>query len=129
MKSRKFLTAIALGVILFFGSSYANTPTGPEIPKKPEAFTLDLKIDNPLEVENIQDAIKLGLNFVMKIAIPIIIVLLIWAGFQFIFAMGNKDKLKTAKNNFLYTLIGAGLVLGAYTIAIAIINTVNSLTQ
>jgi hypothetical protein len=129
MKRRNFLTAIVLGAILFFGGAHANTPTGPEIPKKSQAFTLDLKINNPLKVENIQDAIKLGLNFVMKIAIPVIIVLLIWAGFQFIFAMGNKDKLIKAKNNFLYTLFGAALVLGAYTIAIAIINTINSLTQ
>lgn len=140
MKRRNFLTAIILSTILFLGgvSSYqvhaqirtGDAPTTPPAPKeeKSQAFTLDLKINNPLEVDNIQDAIKLGLNFVMKIAIPIIIVLFIWSGFLFVFALGNKDKIAIAKKNFLYTLIGAGLVLGAYTIAIAIINTVNSLS-
>lgn len=131
MKSRNFFTAIVFGLVLLFGVTHANTPTGPAVPPSSQAFTLDLKIDNPLKrnASTIQDVIKLGLNFIMRIAIPVIIVLLIWAGFQFIFAMGNKDKLKKAKDNFLYTLIGAGLVLGAYTIAIAIINTINNLTQ
>jgi hypothetical protein len=135
MKSNSlFLKRIFAGMLVMFSfflftqEAFAQA-TPPKKPEASKAFTLDLKIENPLKVNNIQEAIKLGLDFVMTIAIPIIIVLFIWSGFQFVFALGNKDKIVIAKRNFLYTLIGTLLVLGAWTIASAVISTVNSLTQ
>lgn len=136
-KSVLFLSYIVSSILFLstFSSSVfaqenatSNPPTS-STKNQQQAFTLDLKIENPLKVTTVQEAIKLGLDFVMKIAIPVIIVLFIWSGFLFVFALGNKEKLTKAKNNFLYTLIGSGIVLGAWTIATAIINTVNSLAQ
>jgi len=53
----------------------------------------------------------------------------IYSGFQFVTARGKPDKLKIAKNNFWHVLIGALLVLGAWTVATAIVNTVNDITS
>jgi hypothetical protein len=92
-------------------------------------FPLTLSLKNPLKVNTIEGAIKKIMDAIMKIAIPIIIILFIWAGFKFIFAQGNKDKLGEARRTFLYTLIGALLVLGAWTIATALVGTVNLITQ
>ncbi len=91
-------------------------------------FTLNVKINNPLKVETVQDAIKLFMDAVLKIAIPFIIIFFIWSGLSFVLARGNPEKIKTAKNMFWYTIIGTLLILGAWTITNAIIGTVNSIT-
>lgn len=89
---------------------------------------LKVKINNPLKVETIQGAIQLFMNAVLKIALPFIVVFFIWSGLSFVLARGNPEKIKTAKNMFLYTIIGTLLILGAWTITNAIIGTVNSIT-
>jgi hypothetical protein len=91
-------------------------------------FCLKVKINNPLKVATIQDAIKLFMDAVLKIALPFIVVFFIWSGLSFVLARGNPEKIKTAKNMFLYTIIGTLLILGAWTITNAIIGTVNSIT-
>ena len=91
-------------------------------------LALKVVINNPLKVSTIQDAIKLFMDAVLKIAIPFIIIFFIWSGLSFVLARGNPEKIKTAKNMFLYTIIGTLLILGAWTITNAIIGTVNSIT-
>lgn len=92
-------------------------------------FNLNVKINNPLHVETIQDAIKLFMNAIVKIAIPFIVVFFIWSGFNFIMAQGNPEKLKKAKMMFFNTVIGTLLILGAWAITNAIIGTVNSISS
>jgi hypothetical protein len=91
-------------------------------------FKLSVKINNPLKVDTVQDAIKLFMDAVLRIALPFIIVFFIWAGLSFVLARGNPEGIKKAKNMFWYTLIGTLLILGAWTITNAIIGTVNSIT-
>lgn len=91
-------------------------------------FKLDVRINNPLKVDTIQDAMKLFMDAVLRIAIPFIVVFFIWSGLSFVLARGNPKKMETAKNMFLYTIIGTLLILGAWTITNAIIGTVNSIT-
>jgi len=85
-------------------------------------------INNPLKVDTIQEAIKLFMDAVLRIALPFIVIFFIWSGFSFVLARGNPDKIKVAKNMFLYTVIGTLLILGAWVITNAIIGTVNSIT-
>ena len=91
-------------------------------------LALKVVINNPLKVATIQEAIKLFMDAVLKIAIPFIVIFFIWSGLSFVLARGNPEKIKTAKNMFLYTIIGTLLILGAWTITNAIIGTVNSIT-
>ncbi len=88
---------------------------------------LNFKLKNPLTVNTIQDAIKVIVNAVVRIAIPILVIFYIWSGLEFIFARGNPEKLKKAKNMFFYTIIGTLLILGAWTIVNIVIGTVNSI--
>jgi hypothetical protein len=46
---------------------------------------------------------------------------------MFIAARGNKDKLTTAKDSMLYTLIGAAIILGAFVISKLIGGTVEQI--
>ncbi len=91
-------------------------------------FNLQVRLNNPLKVDTIEEALALFMSMVLRIAIPFIIVFFIWSGLNFILARGNKDKLEKAKKMFWYTIIGSLLILGAWTITNAIIGTVNSIT-
>ena len=86
-------------------------------------------ISNPLgsKLNTIPDFIKAILNIVLVIGVPIITLAIIYAGFLFVTAQGNSEKLGAAKTTLLYTLIGAALLLGAFVIANAIKGTVEEI--
>lgn len=97
-------------------------------PSSPPALTT--KLDNPLGpdgVSNINDFIKTLLEGVLKIGIPIVALAVIYSGFLFVSARGNAEKLGTAKDSLMYTLIGAAILLGSWAIATLISNTVLAL--
>src|SRR3989344_919721 len=82
---------------------------------------------NPLKFCSISAFIAALLRIVATIAFPIIVLFMIYAGFLFVSARGNPDKLTEAKRIFLWTLIGALIILGAEAISIAIQRTVKDI--
>lgn len=54
---------------------------------------------------------------------------IIWSGFLFVMAQGNEEKLKQAKNTFMYTVIGAAILLGAWTITEVIQQTICQIAE
>ena len=64
------------------------------------------------------------LGGIMYISIPIIGLALIYAGFMFVAARGNTEKVTTAIRNLTYAIIGVALVLGSYMIANMVYNTI-----
>ena len=81
-------------------------------------------INNPISVSNVNDFIRVILVGVVKIGIPIVALAIIYSGFLFVTARGNPESLKTAKRAFLYTVIGAAILLGSWAIAQLISSTV-----
>ena len=67
------------------------------------------------------------LKAVVYVALPIIALFIVYAGFKYVFAQGNESKITEAHNNFKYVLIGALLILGAWVLATLIGNTVTQL--
>lgn len=116
----------------FGGKTYTPDPdclvSGATSEGKAAGLPINVVINNPLKVDTIQEAIKLFMDAVLRIALPFIVIFFIWSGFSFVLARGNPDKIKVAKNMFLYTVIGTLLILGAWVITNAIIGTVNSIT-
>lgn len=88
------------------------------------------KICNPLGngVADIPAFIKTLLEGMLKIGIPIIALAIIYCGFLFVEARGNSEKLTKAKDALLYTLIGGGVLLGAWAIAQMISATISGIT-
>lgn len=84
-------------------------------------------IENPIKADSFPEFIRNILEIVVQIGAPIIVLGVIFSGFLFVRAQGNSDKLKIAKEAFLYTLIGAAIVLGAFVITEAIQGTVDQL--
>ena len=87
-------------------------------------------LDNPLNqnFSSIPAFIAGALKALALIALPIITLFLVISGFLFITAQGNQQKLDTAKKNFVYVIIGALLILGAWILATLIAGTVSQLT-
>ena len=86
-------------------------------------------VDNPLSVDSIQGFIAKALQVMVMVALPIISLFIVYAGYMFVSARGNESKLSEAKNNFYYVIIGAILILGAWVIATLIGGTISQLTK
>lgn len=91
-----------------------------------ENLTITEQIENPLGAGGTLPAfIQSLLGIVVRIGIPLVILALVYTGFRFVEARGNPDKISKAKKLLLYTTIGSAVVLGAWTIANILTNTIN----
>jgi hypothetical protein len=116
-----FIFVIAFSFIF----SYAILPISAE----DNVIKISTGIENPLgsNLKDIPTFIKKVIEIVLSVGIPLLALAIIYSGFLFIEAQGNKDKLEKAKKAILYTLIGGVLLLGAFVISEAIINTVEDI--
>jgi amino acid permease len=90
-----------------------------------------IKLVNPLRgndgIRSLPDLVNALLRIVLTIGTPIIALAIIYAGFQFVTAQGNPEKLTKARRTFMWVLIGAGILLASYVIAEAIVGTVKAI--
>lgn len=113
-------TAFVFGIVLLPILSFAQAIV-------PPVALENGKIENPINIDTLNGLIKTILEGVLKIGIPVIALAIIYCGFLFVSARGNPESIKKAKDALLYTLIGAGILLGAWGIALLISNTVLAL--
>lgn len=80
---------------------------------------------NPLSgISTIPDLLLAVLNIVITIAVPIIILFIIIAGFQYVTARGNAQQTQNASRALMYAIIGGLLIIGAVAITEIIRNIV-----
>ena len=87
----------------------------------------DIQLENPIRFDNLGEFLVEVLGVVIVIALPIIVLAIIYAGFLFVSAQGDESKIKSAKSIFTWTVVGAGIILGAQVIAFAIQATIEAL--
>jgi hypothetical protein len=79
---------------------------------------------NPLgNTSTFCDLLKTIFNVLVIFAIPIAVVMVVYAGFRFVLARGNPEGLKKARVNLVATLLGIALFFGAWFLAQVIANT------
>lgn len=83
---------------------------------------------NPLSFCTIQQFFDVVLSFLIQLAIPLIIFMIIFTGFKFVIARGNTTKLEEARMMFFYTILGGLLILGASIITRVLRGTVDSIS-
>ena len=66
-------------------------------------------------------------NVVMPIAAVAVVIWIIWAGFSYLTAQGNPAKIEIAHKRLLWSLIGAGILLGAAGISEVVKRTIEGL--
>lgn len=86
-------------------------------------------LKNPVKATSLVDLLKAILDVVIKVFIPIISLALIYSGYMFISARGNTEKIETAKKGFVYSLAGAGILLGGWAITGIIHATITAITK
>lgn len=84
-------------------------------------------VENPLKVTNFCDLLRIVLDAILILGLPVAVVFLVLVGLKYIVARGNPDKIKDANKNFMWTVIGVAVFLGAWTIAQIIKETLKAL--
>lgn len=85
------------------------------------------RFTNPLNATSLSDFIKQALEVVRDIGFIVAILFIVYAGFLFVTAQGNEEKLKRAKNALTWAIVGTVVILGAWIFAEAIGDTVTQL--
>lgn len=88
----------------------------------------EIRWNNPLSVGTIEELILALLNIAMVIAIPIITLFIVYAGFLYVTAQGNAEKVRTATTALTFAIIGAILIIGAVAVTTILGTTINEFT-
>ena len=72
-----------------------------------------VSIPNPIEAQSFFELLNAIIDFIFTISIPITALMIIIAGFYFITAQGEPEKIQTAKRIIIWALIGFLIVLCA----------------
>ncbi len=89
---------------------------------------IKFKLPNFLNFDSIESLVIGILNVLVVIAIPIIVLRIIYSGFLYVTAGGDTTKLEQARLSLTYSIIGGILVLGAVAFSQVIANVVKSFT-
>lgn len=63
-------------------------------------------IDNPLEADSFTELIENIINFLFTISLPVGALMIVVAAYTFLTSAGDPEKIKTAKNIIIWTLVG-----------------------
>jgi len=118
---KQFLTSGLITITLLPSAVFADNHCEEEV-----EGALSFSLCNPLQFGNFEDLIVGVLNVLLIIAVPIIIFFIIFAGFSYVTAQGNPEKISQASRSLTYAIIGGVLILGAVAISEIIANLVSS---
>lgn len=121
------LFLLALPVVVW-AQVFPPSSTGPLTPPSSSGGVTPVTITNPLgDIKDFPTLIKKLFEAILPIGVSIAVLFIVWAGFKFVWAQGKPEELKQARNNFLYTIIGIGIFLAAWSISIVVSNTIRGL--
>ncbi len=81
----------------------------------------------PDGVCDLGDVLSLVLGILVQIGSILLVLALVWVGFSFVAAQGNEEKIRSARDALMWTVIGGLLLLGAQALSLVIQATVQSL--
>lgn len=83
--------------------------------------------NNPIAAfPTIADLFVAILNVMIVVSTPIVVFFIIYAGFMYVTARGNPEKIKIASKALVYGIIGGVVILGSIAIMEIIKNLVNA---
>ncbi len=85
------------------------------------------KLCNPIKYHSINEFLLAILSVVIQYGALLIVFFIVFAGFKFVTAQGNTEKIAEARKMLLWIIIGAFVLLGAYVIRAAICGTLAQL--
>lgn len=126
-----FSIGLFLPQAIFAQDPVIGTPSSPDpvigTPSNPDGNTSAV-LTNPLSnISSIPDFFRVLIEIILVFAIPFIVFFIIYAGFLYVTAQGNPEKIKKAHMALLFALIGGMLILGANVLLDIITNTVTQI--
>lgn len=70
-----------------------------------------ITIPNPLGCQDIGCVLERIASFLLKVAAPILTIMVLWAGFLFLTSAGNPQGIEKARKTLLWAVIGFAIVL------------------
>jgi hypothetical protein len=107
------------------GSPNLGNPSSPGSPNLGNPSG-GVTLNNPLGDKDILEFLQDILDVIMIFAVPLIVFMIIYAGFLFVMDRGSEKNLKQAKNALLYAVIGAVIIFGAKAILEVVQGTVDA---
>lgn len=91
----------------------------------------NIGLKNPIKVNSISELILIVTRVVRYIAIPFVVIMIMYAGFQFIAGAAKLSgySIDQAKTSLWYTVIGAFILLSAELIALVMKNTIEGISK
>lgn len=84
-------------------------------------------IENPLAARTLAELVEGIANIIAIIGAILSVIFIILSGAMFVFARGNEEKITKAKSMFTWTVVGTAVLMGAWAIANAVIELIQSL--
>ena len=84
-------------------------------------------LTNPLSSSTIDQLMDKILGWVVLVGGVFVVLMLVFTGFKFVEAQGNSEKLQSARQSLYWTVLGALILLGAFTLKDVITATVSAL--
>ncbi|MGB9743269.1 MAG: pilin [Minisyncoccales bacterium] len=109
LTSNRKITIIILFVILGLISLFPTTTQA----STQASGASEFKLENPLKYSEFKDLINAIINFLFNIALIVAPLFIIIAGFYFVTAAGDPQKIETAKKIILYTFIGLLIIIAS----------------
>ena len=128
---KKISTYIIILTILVLPIFVNAQPGGNPSPPGGNPTNLTVTIPNPTTAGKDLIALLVALlnNVVMPVAAVFVTMWIIYAGFKYVTAQGNPEKIKKAHETLLWSLIGAGILLGAAGISLVVQKTIEGLIK
>jgi membrane protease YdiL (CAAX protease family) len=83
---------------------------------------------NPITgIDTIPEFLAKVLQGLSILLMPLVVIFIIYAGYLFVTAQGEESKIQKARTAILWTLIGAGVILGAQIMASILSDTLTQL--
>ncbi len=115
-----FITALVSNIVLF--PSFVVAATGSICNSGGSGLC------NPLKATSIQGLLVAILGYVVQIGIVFIVLMLVFTGFKFAAAQGKPEELQKVRSMFLWTIVGALVILGAQAIATGVSSTITAIS-
>ncbi len=109
------------------GTTNGSGGTNSFAPKSIWANPLQLKDANGQPIDTLPSFLLALVDLIFLVGMPIITLFVIYAGFLFVKAQGNESDVTKARAVIMWTIIGAGVLLGSKAIALAIQGTILAL--
>lgn len=119
-------TVVAQGVLAADDGGLTYPEQEAEVPAPEEDVPEGYAQGSAYTLQNIVDILGEVRDFILIVGIIFIVIMIVWAGIQYVTAGGDEEKQEAAKQKVVGALIGAAIILAAFALIATIRNLVES---